>query len=72
LEITDIEPHELRLWYRDFLPYVEDCEFPGCLCVHEPGCAVRAALARGEIQRDRHLSYRRVLGELQDAVAERR
>ena len=72
LEIADIEPHELRLWFRDFLPYVEECEFPGCLCVAEPGCAVRAALARGEIHRDRYVSYRGVLDELQDAVAERR
>ena len=72
LEISDIEPQELRLWYRDFLPYVEECEFPGCLCVSEPGCAVRAALERGEILRDRYRSYRRILGELQDAVAERR
>lgn len=72
LEISDIEPQELRLWYRDFLPYVEECEFPGCLCVSEPGCAVRAALQRGEILRDRYQCYRRILGELQDAVAERR
>jgi ribosome biogenesis GTPase len=72
LEISDIEPQELRLWYRDFLPYVEDCEFPGCLCAGEPGCAVRTALQRGEILRDRYLSYRRILGELQAAVAERR
>ena len=72
LEISDIEPQELRLWYRDFLPYVEECEFPGCLCVSEPGCAVRAAVERGEILRDRYQSYRRILGELQDAVAARR
>ena len=72
LEITDIEPHELRLWYRDFLPYVEQCEFPGCLCMNEPGCAVRAALARGDIHRDRYRGYLRVLAELKDAVAARR
>ena len=72
LEISDIEPHELRLWYRDFLPYVEQCEFPGCLCAGEPGCAVRAALERGEILGDRYRGYRRILGELQQAVAERR
>lgn len=72
LEITDIEPHELRLWHRDFLPYVEECEFPGCLCAGEPGCAVRAALERGEILPDRYRSYRGILGDLQHAVTERR
>lgn len=72
LEISDIEPQELRLWFRDFLPFVEQCEFPGCLCAGEPGCAVQAALARGEILRDRYHSYRRILGELQQAAAERR
>lgn len=72
LEVTDIEPHELRLWYRDFLPFVEQCEFPGCLCTNEPGCAVLAALRRGEIHPDRHRGYLRVLAELKDAVAARR
>ena len=72
LAITDIEPHELRLWFRDFLPYVEACTFPGCLCVSEPGCAVRAARDRGDIHPDRYVSYRGILKELQDAAAERR
>ena len=72
LEITDIEPHELRLWFRDFLPYVEECTFPGCLCMSEPGCAVRAACDRGEIHADRYVTYRGILQELQDAAAARR
>ena len=72
LEITDIEPHELRLWFRDFIPYVEQCAFPGCLCAGEPGCAIRAACDRGEIQEDRYVTYRAILRELQDAAAQRR
>lgn len=72
MEIADIEPRELRLWYQDFLPFVENCAFPGCLCVNEVGCAVRAATARGDIAQDRYTGYVNILKELQTAFAQRR
>ena len=71
-QVTDIEPHELRLWYRDFLPFVEKCHLPSCLCVQEPGCSVRLALESGKIHPDRYLGYCRLLKDLQDAKSERR
>jgi ribosome biogenesis GTPase len=33
------------------------CRFPDCSHLHEPGCAVLAALAAGEIEEDRYQSY---------------
>ena len=69
LEIAGIHSRELRLWFRDLEPFVERCSLPGCLCVQEPGCAVRDALAAGEIHPDRYESYLRTLGEMQAAEA---
>ncbi|NDJ86861.1 MAG: ribosome small subunit-dependent GTPase A, partial [Chloroflexi bacterium] len=45
----DIEPEELDGYYIEFRPFVERCKFADCSHVHEPGCAVIAAVEAGEI-----------------------
>lgn len=70
LKITGIHSRELRLWYRDLEPFVEECSLPGCLCVEEPGCVVREAVAAGQIHPDRYESYLRTLLEMQKAEVE--
>ena len=42
---------------REFRPYVDDCYFAGCTHIHEPDCAVRAALDTGSIDPARYDSY---------------
>lgn len=44
-----------------------DCRFPDCRHVSEPGCAVLAALAGGEVSEDRYRSYRTMLDEAREA-----
>jgi ribosome biogenesis GTPase len=48
-------------------PEIEDaarqCRFRDCRHEQEPGCAVRAALAAGELDADRYESYLRLLRE---------
>jgi ribosome biogenesis GTPase len=44
-----------------------DCRFPDCRHVSEPGCAVLAALAAGEVSEDRYRSYRTMLEEAREA-----
>jgi len=61
---------ELGLWrfpkdaldwcFREFRPFLGECFFAGCTHVHEPDCAVRAALERGEISHERYDSYVRL------------
>jgi ribosome biogenesis GTPase / thiamine phosphate phosphatase len=41
-----------------------DCRFYNCSHQHEPGCGVRAALARGEISESRYRIYGEILSEL--------
>jgi ribosome biogenesis GTPase len=44
-------------------PYVEGCRFSGCTHLHEPGCAVRAAVAASAIAAHRYDSYVKLYAE---------
>ena len=47
----------LQYAFPDFAPYVGTCQFADCSHRREPGCAVRAALSKGEIGESRYDSY---------------
>ena len=50
----------LQYAFPDFAPFLGKCQFHDCAHLREPGCAVTAALARGEIEPSRYESYRRL------------
>ena len=50
----------LQYAFPDFGPYVGSCRFDDCSHRKEPGCAVTAALAAGEIEPTRYDSYLRL------------
>ena len=50
----------LQYAFPDFGPYVGKCQFHDCSHRKEPGCAVTAALAAGEIGQTRYDSYLRL------------
>jgi len=54
---------DLQYAFRDFAPYIGQCQFRDCAHVGELGCAVIAALERGEIQRTRYESYVRLYNQ---------
>jgi ribosome biogenesis GTPase len=56
----DVEPHELDGYFIEIAPYVTGCKFPDCGHTHEPGCAVQAAITRGDITPERFDSYLRL------------
>ena len=47
----------LQYAFPDFAPYVGQCQFHDCSHRQEPGCAVRAALEEGKVERSRYDSY---------------
>ncbi|MGA9532577.1 MAG: ribosome small subunit-dependent GTPase A [Anaerolineales bacterium] len=62
--LWDIEPEELDAYFPEIRQRVADCSFSDCSHLHEPGCAVLAAVESGEISPDRYDSYCRMrLGE---------
>lgn len=62
--LADVSPEELRWLFPEFEPYVHSCKFTDCSHEHEPGCAVKAAVERGELSAVRYDTYVRLLGEL--------
>lgn len=50
----------LQYAFRDFAPYAGKCQFRDCTHRKEPGCAVTAAVAAGEIEITRYDSYLRL------------
>ncbi len=60
LALFDLEPEEIDAYFPDIAPHVPHCAFSDCSHTVEPGCAVLAALERGEIDRHRYESYVRL------------
>lgn len=64
VELPDMEPEELSFYFAGIRELVPKCRFPNCLHLHEPGCAVKAAVEKGEMSRDRYHNYLKLLDEL--------
>jgi ribosome biogenesis GTPase len=57
-----ISADELRAYFPEFTDRADACRFrSGCTHVHEPGCAVQAAVAAGEVSPARYAAYLRML-----------
>jgi ribosome biogenesis GTPase len=63
---------ELGMWvdevgieaaFNDITDLADECRFNDCAHLSEPGCAVLAAIANGDLEADRLESYRKLLGE---------
>lgn len=58
IEFKIFYPEDLKLYYKDFEKYQENCKFKNkCNHVHEPGCAVKKAYEDGEILASRYEQY---------------
>lgn len=56
-ELREITKEELPLLFPDFVAFQAGCRFRGCLHLNEPGCAVKEAVAAGEILTSRYENY---------------
>lgn len=59
-----IDAQQLAALMPDLRAHVGGCKFYNCTHLHEPGCAVREALQRGEVHESRYRIYVEILGEL--------
>jgi len=57
VDFWEIEKSEVRYCFPEFAPYLDECKFADCRHHTELGCAVRAAVDAGEIDRRRYESY---------------
>ena len=60
LALWDIEPGEVDGYFPEIRELVAECQFSDCMHLHEPGCAVIAAVENGEIPYERYESYIRL------------
>jgi len=74
LQLTDSESG-LNDVFADIVDLAADCRFADCHHQSEPGCAVQAAIDRGDLDPSRLKRYRKLLAENaknQASLAERR
>ena len=61
--LLDIDRDELWHYFPEMLRTAPGCRFYNCTHTHEPGCAVREAVAEGAIDAGRYESYLKILDE---------
>lgn len=60
LGLFAIPPEDLAWCFPEMRPFLGGCAFRDCSHLHEPRCAVRAAVQGGEVSEARYDSYRRL------------
>ncbi|CPR16602.1 small ribosomal subunit biogenesis GTPase RsgA [Brenneria goodwinii] len=56
-----LEPEQVTRGFVEFREYMGSCKFRDCSHDNDPGCAIRAAVERGEIAEERFDNYHRIL-----------
>ncbi|MBI9100895.1 MAG: ribosome small subunit-dependent GTPase A [Spirochaetales bacterium] len=60
IHLCGVEARNLARFMPDLVPFIDECNLPACLHIHEPNCGVRDAAERGDIHPDRYESYLRM------------
>jgi len=63
-----LPPENVAACFPEFEAHLDGCRFRGCTHLHEPDCAVREALAAGQIPESRYESYVRLREEAVEAA----
>ena len=59
--LIEMDKYELGDYFIEFFRLKSDCKFNNCLHINEPKCAVKLALANGEIAPSRYKNYLNML-----------
>ncbi|WP_174260187.1 ribosome small subunit-dependent GTPase A [Spirosoma endbachense] len=57
LGLMDTAKEEISHYFPEMRDRLNQCRFHNCLHVNEPGCAIKEAVAEGEIAESRYMSY---------------
>jgi ribosome biogenesis GTPase len=64
--IVDISKQELSHYFPEMRDRLNNCQFNNCLHINEPGCAIKDAVAKGEVSEERYVSYYNILESIDD------
>jgi ribosome biogenesis GTPase len=64
--LVNVEKAELSGYFPEMRARLNDCQFNNCLHMNEPGCAIKAAVAEGEISEERYINYCTILDTIGD------
>lgn len=64
--LVDLPKQELSHYFPEMRERLANCQFNNCLHINEPGCAVKDAVASGEIDENRYVSYAKILDSIEE------
>ena len=64
--LVDLPKQELSHYFPEMRERLANCQFNNCLHINEPGCAVKGAVASGEINENRYVSYVKILDSIEE------
>ncbi|RPA60712.1 ribosome small subunit-dependent GTPase A [Aerococcus agrisoli] len=67
IDIDQLDKILLSNYFPEMRAIQDQCQFRGCTHIHEPKCAVKNALAAGEIAQTRYDSYLQIFEEIENA-----
>lgn len=62
--LGNVSPEQLAQGFIEFLPRLGNCKFKDCKHLQEPECAIKQAVAEGEINQQRYESFQRLVKNL--------
>lgn len=62
--LAEMNGQDLAYGFREFRPYLDQCQFRDCRHINDKGCAVRDASEQGDISTGRYQRYLKLLDKL--------
>ncbi len=61
--LPDMNKAEIAHYFPEMFRLLRHCKFANCNHIHEPGCAVKAAIETGEVSQMRYTSYLNIIDD---------
>ena len=62
----ELKKEEICLYFKEFQPYFNQCQYDDCLHLKEKNCAIKQAVEVGKIDEERYLNYLSFLEQEQE------
>ncbi len=66
IELVELDPGELQLYYPELNKYLGECKFRSCSHIAEPGCRIKEMVSSGDIDYGRYQRYTQLFNVLKE------